>query len=286
MNHILRTAIVTIALGTLLSDAPAQMAEQDTPPPREPLLGGPTVPDEVMRSLIEVDGMGRFVRLQIRPEEAALGRALVDPDRRERAREATETRKQALGMLLVDNIDRVRDATDAIAAGENDTVTAIYREMFDRFEAEHRRAPLLPVYAEVLAPEELAEVTRLVDEYWEAWLAWELRNVSDRPAAMDNSDEAQAAMEQRLSFQLFREELAQAYSWTLRPFRYKLEALYEATEATPEQRKALRAVIIDYVRTTRLKPTPEQRRETADAIYSILDETQRRKLFTHMLWRM
>jgi hypothetical protein len=58
-----------------------------------------------------------------------------------------------------------------------------------------------------------------------------------------------------------------------------MRRMYEIVEPTKEQREAIRAIVIEYIRETRLNPTPEQRREAARRIYQILDEEDRVKLF-------
>jgi hypothetical protein len=247
--------------------------------PDDDLLRGPSVPDRSVRTLVRFDADGRFIALRERPEEAALGLMLLEPQRRERARDVAESRRISLGMLLVDNIDLVREGTDAIAAGERAKTRQIYRDLHTRFDPEGTRDPLLKPFADILSPAELDDLRRLVDEYWSAWIDWEMRDAADR------TDEARKRIERRLAFTLFQQEVGEAYTWSLRPFRTRLETLYEITQPTPEQRAALREAVIDHIRESRLKPTPEQQRRVADRIYSILDEDQRRRLFEHLLWK-
>lgn len=246
----------------------------------EALLRGPTVPDNVVRTLVNTEMGGRFIPLQGRPVEAAMGLMLIDPDRRESAREAAEARRTAIGMLLVDNIDLVRQASDAIKAGENNKAQKVYRRLYSQFDPDHARDPLLEPLEEILTPTQHEEVKRLVNEYWNAWIAWELRN------AKDDSEARRNRLQRRLSFQLFRREIGEAYNWSLRPIQQRLESIYRATEPTDDQRSAIRDVMIDYIRESRLRPTPEQRQAAAARIYDLLDETQRLKLFEQALWKL
>ena len=246
----------------------------------EALLRGPTVPDNVVRTLVNTEMGGKFIPLQGRPVEAALGLMLIDPDRRESAREAGEARRTAIGMLLVDNIDLVRQASDATRAGENKKAQAAYRKLHAQFNPDHVRDPLLDALKDVLSEQEVRQIQQLVDEYWDAWISWALRN------ARDNSDAARKRVQRRLSFQLFRREIGEAYNWSLRPIQQRLESIYRATEPTEEQRSAIRDVMIDYIRESRLRPTPEQRQTAAARIYDLLDEKQRLKLFEQALWQL
>lgn len=274
--------VATIASSVLAAAAIAQEPDDRAAPNAPGLLRGPTVPEKVVRSLVTIDAAGNFIPLPMRPEEAAIEMAALDPVRRDEAQAVITARRTAVGMLLVENIDLVKEGTDAIMSGDDERARAIYQELHGHFDPERTRAPLLADFEPILTPAELGEVTQLVDEYWDAWLAWELRGAPDAP---DITDSALEQTEQQLAFRLFQREVGEAYDWALRPFRQRLETLYAITEPDPEQRKAMREAIIDYIRASQLEPTPEQRREVTDRIYDLLDEQQRRRLFEHALWR-
>ena len=274
------TRSIVALLGPSLLICGVQADPPDSTVADEALLRGPTVPNNVVQTLVNTDMGGKFIPLQGRPEEAALGLMLIDPDRRESAREAAEAHRIAMGMLLVDNIDLVKEASDAIKAGENAKAQEVYRRLFSQFDPNHARDPLIAPLEEILTPAQHEEVQRLVNEYWNAWIAWELRN------ANNDSETARNRVQRRLSFQLFQREIGEAYNWSLRPIQQRLESIYQATEPTEEQRSAIRDVMIDYIRESRLRPTPEQRQATAARIYDLLDETQRLKLFEQALWQL
>jgi len=277
-NTVRLTAALLVAI--VAGSVCAQDGDEMTPGVDPDLLRGPTVPQAVVQSLVNVDAAGNFVPLPVRPEEAAIEMATLDPMHRDEAQAAIAARRTVVGMLLVENIDLVKEGTDAIMSGDRERAQAIYRDLYVQFDPTLARDPLLRDFTDILSPAELAEVTRLVDEYWGAWLAWELRN------AGDVNDETRAKREQALAFQLFQQEVGEAYDWALRPFRQKLDTLYAITEPNPEQRAAMREIIIDYIRASQLEPTPEQRREVTDRMYDLLDEVQRKRLFEHALWRM
>jgi hypothetical protein len=273
------TNIITVPwlVASLFLAWASQTAPPRPPVNNDPVLGGPVVPDQVARTLVQFDGRGQFVRLEGRPEEAAVALLGLDSERRERTRQATLPRRTALGLLLVDNIDLVKQITDAIRAGDADTARNMARELYDRFDPAHSRDPLLGPLAEILTPAEQTDLARLVGEYWKAWIDWELRSAADR------SDEAHRQTEQRLTFELFQQEIRAAYEWTLRPYHDRLETIYRVADPTPEQRAAIRGIVIDYIRETRLEPTPEQRQQAAKRLYMALDEGARIKLFELLL---
>lgn len=248
-------------------------ADSDAPNTETDILRGPTVAVEEARSLVQRDAMGRFVPIADRPEEIAITVVPIDINRRHLARDVIATRRTALGMHLVEHVDILKEATDAMLAGENERAQKLYRDIYEKFEPEQGRDPLLEPLAEVLSADEFNELKRLVDEYWQAWTDWELRD------QMQPAEEARAAVAQRLEFTMFQQEISRAYEWSIRPYQQKLQYICEIVETTPEQRSAIRSAIVDHIRETKLQSTPEQRQLLTQRIYDTLDEQQRLKLF-------
>jgi hypothetical protein len=207
--------------------------------------------------------------LDVRPEQAAIDAIPMDPARREQARAVIEERAAAIRRHLVKHIDLVRDATDALRAGDPATAQRVGRDLFDRFDPAHERDPLAKPLAALLTPEEGAQLRRLIDEYWTAWLDAESKAA---PGV------AREEMLNRLISRQFESEVREAYEATLRPFQQKIEAIYAATDPTPEQRAAIRAAMIEYIRDGQLKPTDAQREKLVRTIYGSLDEERRIKL--------
>lgn len=176
-------------------------------------------------------------------------------------------------MFLVDRIDDVREITDAMQRGEQETAGRIVRQLHRDFESDEAHVPLLDSLRDTLAGDEYEQLERLVDEYWQAALD---RRVRDRP---EPDEAAVQAAEQQLAFELFQQELRQAYEWTLRPYREKLETICRITNATEAQREQIRDAVIDFVRESRLSPTEAQYRRLTDRIHDALDESQRRRPF-------
>lgn len=269
---------VTLVLTAL---CPLASARQDATPmgepaqPREPadqpVLRGPKVEDQAARTLLRSDMQGRFLKVDGRPEEAAVAQIPMDPGRREQARALIADRASALMTYLVDNIDLIKETTDATKSGDTAAAQRIARDLYDRFDPAHSRDPLLAPLATVLMPEETAELKRLADEYWKGWIDAQQRS---SPKA------TREAIQGRLQFELFQTELRTAYDYTLRPYQIKIDRICEVTDATPEQRAAIRDAVISYIKAARLRPSDEQRAELAKAIYSALDEERRIRLLT------
>ncbi len=243
---------------------------QEQPDP----LRGPAVPQTVARTLVARNLQGDFLPIDGRPENAAIAIMQLDGATRERTRAVGTERAVAIGMLLVERIDTIKEITDANIAGNQARGTELLQGLWFALDGETpARFPLLKQLEGALTPDQSAELKKLVEEYWKAWADWETRGM------MEATPERRREAEGRMAFALFQREVGEAYERTLRPYRERLEGLYTALEPTPEQRSAIRDVYIDFIRETRLQPTPEQRRGAVRRIYDLLDEERRARLF-------
>lgn len=274
MNTTARCALIA-----LLGLAPAAAAQQD-----RDALRGPAVPETARRTLVHSSMTGEFQRVQGRPEAAAVQLLDLDAETLARVTEVLDDRDMQVAMLLVEEIDAVRVISDAVIAEERERVDELMHDLWQRFDPETARSPLLEPLAEVLTPAQHAELTRIVDEYWDALLTWQTRNQSD--AAPERAAAIREQTERRLSYELFAAEVRAGYDATLLRYRQAMDALYEAVQPTDEQRATIRTILIDHIRETQLQPTPQQRRATNRRIYDVLDEERRGLMFDYLLLRV
>jgi len=260
---------------------PAEETPEMVSPAAPPAdLSGPTLPESAMRSLVHFNARGELIRLDTLPEIVALDLLHLGPERRRQTWPIIEAHRDAIVALLIDEIDLLKDATDAQKAGDNQKVQIIYRQLYGIFNPQRERDQLITPLSAVLTEPERADLARLVDEYWSAWIGWELRQ---RPDA----DEAQRAeVQNRLAFGIFQRQIAQGYQASLRIYQSKLESICSLTEATDEQRAHLREIVIEFIRETRLSPTADQRAALARQVYDALDEDRRVKLMEYALSRL
>jgi hypothetical protein len=94
------------------------------------------------------------------------------------------------------------------------------------------------------------------------------------------------AAELRLVTQVFQEEVRDAYEISLRRYRDALEAIYAAVDPTPEQREAIRSIVIEHVKHTRLEATPTRRRAAMREVYDMLDDERKARLLDYLLERV
>lgn len=266
-----RRTLAVIALCLLATQTWAE-------PDRSDPLRGPTVPAATTRSIVSKDMSGRFHPLETRPEVAAVQQLDLNETTRARVREIIDRRALDISMLLVDHIDTVKEITDRITSGDRDGAQELLRGIWEVFEPNAPRAPLLESLRGVLPPDRLTEARRLVDEYWDAWIDWELHNNEKR-----REDPAvRARVEKRLAYRLFEREVRRGYDASLRHYRQAIEAIYDAVDPTDEQREAIRDIVIEHIKSTRLRATAQQRRETNMKIYRMLDDGRKERLFAYM----
>ena len=240
------------------------------------LLRGPTVADD---GLITIDFQGNFIPVRSRPEEAAMALLGLDMDRSEQARMLSNNWILKLSNFLIDQLELLKEASDAIRADDQPRAQQMYQQMFHASDASRSRDPLFDAFAQILNAAEQAKLRTLIDAYWEAWIEWELRNVPDK------SPQARAAIQQRLSFLLFQQELQQAFAIALQSHSQRLERIYAVVKPTDEQRSAIREIVLQYVRDTRRTPSEQQQGDVTRAIFKLLDESQRESLLEYVLWQ-
>lgn len=270
--------VISAAFGLLamVINAPAAGQEETD------ILRGPKVPEASHRTIVHEGMQSGFQRVEGRPEAAAVMLLDIKPERMREIEVVLREHDMQVAMLLVDRIDDVRVISDAVLSGDREQAQKLMKELWRVYDPQRRRSPLLTDLEPLLSHEEQAEVKRLVDEYWDAWIR------SAMPAAagdMDNGEREKLhdRVEQKLAFQLFQEEVQRGYELTLRRYKQVLDGIYGAVEPTDTQREAIRSVVLKHIKETRLEPTQAQRREAYLAIYDLLDEGRREKLFDYLL---
>lgn len=270
VNHVLRTGLVlAVALA-----AGSRAVGSDDPPRTDDILRGPVVADEERRTLVATDMAGRFVRIDGRPEAAALPLLVLEPAVRASALRVLDARFELVRDHVIDHLDLLRESSDAVRDGDQVRAERLQFELFRKFQGADQRTPMVAPLAEVLPAAAAAELIRLVDQYWEGWLAAE---------SAEHPGQSREAIEARLRFQLFRGELLEVYDAILRPLQRKLDRVYEIAEVTEAQRQAIRHAVIAQVKESRLRPTDEARLALARVILAELGTEQRERIFAAAL---
>lgn len=246
--------------------------------PAENPLRGPEVPDSRTRTLVKKTMTGRLERLAVRPEVAALQELDLDSATAEAARAIVDARTESITMMLVDELDRIKEMTDRTTEGDKEGAQEIFDEIWSAHDPNGARSPLIEPLASVLNESQTASLTSLVDEYWDARIDWELRNNEKRR----ENPQVRERVSRRIAKQMFQREVRENYDASLRRYQQAIDGVAEAVQPTPEQRERIRVIIIEHIKATRLKATPAERRATNLAIYRMLDDERKEKLFEYM----
>jgi len=240
------------------------------------LLKGPEVKEQ--GTIVRHTMSGRFEPVEGRPEMAAFGAVTKDPAQMEQAIERELERTVAMSMLLIDQIDLMKESTDATLTGDTKKANDIQGQLHAMFDPNKRFDPLSPGLTKLLDEQQHQEYTKILEEYWEAWIDATLGQRMDRDKAA-----VRKRVRARLTTRLFNQELGEAYNISLKQYRDAMESIYTAVEPTQEQRETMREILIAYIKETRLEPTPEQRRAAMVQIYESLDQDRKQKLFGYLL---
>lgn len=240
------------------------------------VLKGPIVQEDI--SIVEHTMSGMFQRVEGRPEMAAFNAVTNDPALTQRAIEIELERTVAISMLLIDQIDLMKESTDAMLAGDNTKAREIQGQLHTLFDPRMRHDPLTPKLLELLDDRQQSKYKKALNEYWEAWIDASLRDRMNRDElAVRNRVRA------RLTTNLFQTEMREAYDISLKQYRDSMETIYLAVDPTEDQREAMREILIQYIKDTRLDPTPLERREATMQMYSVLDQERQAKFFEYLL---
>lgn len=273
---ILPACISIVALALLTQSTTAQ-PNPNPESDRNNTLKGPSVPAETQNSLGSTNMNGYFTPVEGRPELAAFALITTDPNHLAAARDLDSKRIFDLTIYLVDEIDTVREITDAITSGNAPQAQLLLAQMRLRFEPDLPRDPLAPELLEMLTDDQSAEFTRIINDYWLRWT--QSQNDAMNP---DPESDAYKKTENQLNNQLFQKDIKEAYDSSLKRYRDTTDAIYTAVSPTEDQQAQIRNLMIEHIKETRLKATIEQRQAVLLEIYLLLDEDRRELLFLFM----
>lgn len=173
----MRTIGITVVVAMLALAIPLHAQEEVRPDP----LRGPHVDDVHARTLVGHSMTGDFLKIQGRPEAAAVLLLDLDDATLARARAIIDDRAMRVATLLIDELDLIREMTDEIRAGEAERARTLLERLHRACDPDRSRDPLLPALAAPLDDDQSAQLQSLLDEYWTAWVDWELRSMDNAP---------------------------------------------------------------------------------------------------------
>lgn len=298
--------------GVALGQAPAASAPSASPPADDAqALAGPKVgtpapsPVEIAasRTLVRREFDGRLIRLDVRPEQAALDLLDLTPAQREATGKILAERFAACTRMATDNYELFlalqaarqggaggppgpsqAGATGAGQSGERAQLMSLVRRF--REAGQHLLTPsLADTLSAALDAERARGLHQLCDEY--------IRALADEDTATRSPDAQGApggqprqgplAARVRVETNLLIREVARSFGSLVASRRDRTEELLKAIEPeSPEQEAKIRATIRTMGEKGGLTPTNEQRGELIRAVMAELSPEQRRRLLAHL----
>ncbi|MGH7133602.1 MAG: hypothetical protein ACREJO_16855 [Phycisphaerales bacterium] len=261
--------------------APAPTAPDSAAKPD--LLGGPRVVDKPAKtSLVERDGGGKLVRLEVRPEQAALDLLGLTRAEREPADKVLAERMVKVSQLLKDNQALFAKIQTARQGGAKPQEIAPLMREFRPIALPLIEKPLGEQVAATLPEAKRADFQRLVTEYVQAAMAEEAANraAAGGDGAMPGARPSGAppVPQQRVEMNLLLREMGGVLRTIVKERREQTEELVRAIDATPGQQAQIQAITRDTKYGEGFERTPQQMGDIKRRIDAVLTPEQRQKL--------
>ena len=287
LRHLAPAAIV-------MGGAWAAIAHAGQPPspagPSEAPLAGPRVAQKAAKhSLVERDMGGKLVRLERRPEIAAVALVGLSGAAREPVDRVVAERAKAVSRALWANFDDFLAVQGALQAGDRAGAGPLIVKLRPAL-ADLLEPPLAERVAAALPEARRAEYRRLVAEYADA-VAHEDPPGGAAPGASGAAvpdkrrpgGPGAPTPARRMEMNLTLRELAQSLGATVNERKERTDEIVRLAEATPEQEERIRALARAAGEKAaaggqRGYPTAEARAELMRQIMAMLSPEQRRRL--------
>ncbi len=294
-----------------MTDSPSKTSSPKAPEkskaptsPDDQALAGPKVDRPASeKTNVERTYDGTLVRLETRPEQAAIALLTLTDDQKQPINKLFEDRATKLSNVLFDNLDTFLAVPAAGQAGggrpsndpkDREEIAGKMRELHKAgAEAGLIEPPLIDQVAKLLPQEQTPEFRRLVAEYMTALEQQAQKDFGANPQGSfsrpgnPTPDGPRARRPQRstkrVQMNLFIRELARTLGAVVQERKEQADALYKAVDATPEQQAQIQKLIRDSAEKNKGKrPTPEQRAETFKKIMDLLTPEQRELARQHL----
>jgi hypothetical protein len=276
----LRTCLLALALSA--GAAAAQIAPPPAPPaPQVPDLSGPQVQPQAAEATLIRQSLdtGMIIRLETTPEEAALDLVGLTPQEREAVDKVLTERGAVLDKIVADNLPKLLKFQ---GLRQSDTpkermqaLTELARAMQPMEEYSKSHGTLLRQVSALIAPEKAAKVQQLVGDYRRALMA-EADATYPQDPRHDTPEKRQSALRGRELLLSVGADLRRSYDRQIAAKTAALNDLIAKLNLTPQQEGQVRTYASDFAQLAAAsKPTPEQRREFFQKVFTVLDDNQK-----------
>ncbi len=274
-----------LALALLAGAAAAQIAP---PAPQPPDLSGPQVQPQAAEATLIRQSLdtGMIIRLETTPEEAALDLVGLNPQEREAVDKVLTERGAVLDKIVADNIPRLLKFQ---GLRQSDTprermqaLTELARAMQPMEEYNKSHGTLLRQVSGLIAPEKAAKVQQLVGDYRRAIMA-EADATYPQDPKHDTPEKRQSALRGREMLLSVGADLRRSYDRQIAAKTAALNDLIAKLNLTPQQEGQVRTYASDFAQLAAAgKPTPEQRREFFQKVFTVLDDNQKLAMLSEL----
>jgi hypothetical protein len=274
------TAIPSLLLAAALSAAALTTPARAQDKPQDPAtaLRGPVVKETAAPvTLVQRDMSGHVVRLETRPEEAAIPLLGLSTEERAAAEKVISDRFAKVSQFLAEHRDLFLKIQAARQGGGDPKELAPLMREFRDAAAPLLDKPLSDQVSTALPEGKRAEFARVVDEYKRALFAEGPPNGQPAGAEAPGPLPAGAPVPPRMEVNLLLREMGRSLQSTIKERRERFEELIRIVDATPEQQAKLQAIVQEKPKNG-LRPTAEERDERERKIMEVLTPEQRRKL--------
>ncbi|MGP1347895.1 MAG: hypothetical protein ACTS3F_14655 [Phycisphaerales bacterium] len=276
----LHFAIPCLAVAAALATASAEPDPNDADLLRGPSVSQPTAPPTLVNRGFD----GELILIEGRPEYAALRLLTFDPSHQAAIDEVVLARTSDTHAIAIEHAALVLRIRTTLSARDPDAIARLMRELREAF------APLLEPTLESRLAGAMEEPTRseflrIVREYKQALAGEPSQRMMG--AGVDSAMEqrrgprgrAEQLASRRMEMQLTIVEVLSAYRAAVEDSTERRDALYDAIDATPEQREKIRTLLGEgsaLLGNGERRDTTDRRRVIAEVL-ALLTPEQRRK---------
>ena len=241
-------------------------------------LSGPKVASQAPKAtLVEKDGTGKLVRLEQRPEQAALELLGLTTEERKKPDELLIKRASVVSRLLADHRELFQKIQTARQGGAGRQELAPLMMEFHEVAGDLIDHPLAEQLKETLPERTGDRFTTLVKEYNDALVAEEAANrPQDMGSGENRSLKGGPMAQRRIEANMLLKEMGRTLKAVVTENKERTEGLLKAIDASPELASKIEAVFRANLKGG-VRNTPEERGQAMRRVMELLTPEQRAK---------
>ncbi len=246
-------------------------------------LSGPKVDMAAKKtSLVERDFDGKLRRLEISPEEAAIGLLKLDEATKAKVDEAVAARSLLLDVFVRDNLDLLLRFSTAGASNNTQEQGMLLRETYEKAEPIRKHGRLQETVGAVLPPEQKKSFVELVQSYRAALANEEIALAASKPTKDGKKPDRAGAM-LKIGFEQFGQDVKRAYERVIAEGQGKLEDFIKTLEMSQAQEEKVRKLTSNFAQAHITTPATQKEKTMLFLdISAALEPSQRAKLLKYV----